>query len=186
MSAAIDDKNAIEFARSVFTNAYPPHAPFHRGAWVGVAFDRNRHERLAPAEWWDTLTSRASSHLGEHHVFAFARASLAATGDAQVATLLNTEASIFEYLDEDARFLKDQCLVGESGRWACLLDQDVSLFGGDAEFMEACFAGFGGRSRLLATMREEFIGADASADPSDPFVADFESYFQKLLTPENP
>lgn len=179
---------AIEFAESVFTGRFPHGNPFIRDEWIGVSFDRNRHEQLAPLEWWRVLVAFSKKKSHDQKIFAVEKTAektaFPSSNEVIAAAIHHSEKSIFEYLHEDARFLKDHYLVAESGEWACLLDQDVSLFGGDERFMETCFSEYGGRQLLLAQMRDEFFGKNVSVvDSTDRFVLDFESYFHRLLHP---
>lgn len=178
----INNENAVEFAESVFSMQFPPNNPFFIETWLGVAFDRNRYEQLAPSKWWVALMSCSREMANEKQLFFLEKRPSKSSEQTIAVAIRNAEESICEYLDEGESFLKNQYLVGESGRWACFLDQDVSLFGGDQQFMSACFAEYGGRPRLLVQMREDFLGEDVPiVGSSDPFVLDFESYFNRLL-----
>lgn len=170
------------FLEAVFSGRLPPEDPFFCSDWIGVAFDRNRYEQLAPLEWWGALVACSSIFLMEDEMLFVEKDSLALLHGIRMHAISNAKESIFNYFGQDDNFLRDQYLVGKSLRWACLLDQDVSLFGGEKEFMQKCFNEVGGRAYLRAKMRSDFIGdSAASVDSSDDFTAKFESYFDRLL-----
>ena len=169
------------FPAEMFTRLFPPADPFVRPDWMGVAFDRNRYETLAPAEWWDALSSSALLFAGDEALFAFPDDARSTASDV-VELLPHEVSSVYGYLGREGNFMKDQWIVGRSLRWACLLDQDVSLFGGDAAFMAKCFETAGGRERLLDMMRDDFLDvAPGSEVPNDAYSTQFEGYFRRLL-----
>lgn len=182
MTMHTDRYSVKNFLRAVFSGRPPPEDPFARSDWIGVAFDRNRYEQLAPLEWWGALVRCSSVFLMEEEIIFVEKDALSLLDDSGVHAISNAKESVFNYFDQNDNFLRDQCLVGKSLNWACLLDQDVSLFGGEKEFMQKCFNEVGGRAYLRAKMRSDFIGDNVSlSDCSDDFAEKFESYFDRLL-----
>lgn len=182
ITSPVDISTARKFAKSVFTENFPPGNAFLRNDWIGVAFDRNRYEKFAPDAWWKVLISRHSMNHENDSIFVFERQ--ARNADVNVIPIARQDGAdfIFSYLYEDERFLRDQFIVDSKGRWAALLDQDVSLFGGHWSFMEGCFSAFGGKDLLLAKMRDDFLGVtSAPLDSGDPFTKAYECYFHRLL-----
>ena len=135
---------------------YPPKDSLVRGSWVGASFDRNCYEMFAPKDFLDAFKLTIKDTLKGEHVYILPVAE-SAVGSGRICEMADfSPNALFEYLMADEKFLKDHYVFGDSKQWACLLDQDTTLFCGDKRLMRNCFDRLGGTDRVLERVLAEF------------------------------
>lgn len=127
--------------------------------WAGLAFDRNRHEELAPAEVWEAVFDVHAARASEVAVISANDLAL----DRAPASIAPSRAALMAYLGTGHRFLSDHYVLSPTHDWLCRLDQDVTLIAGDAGFIRDVVARCGGLHAVMERMLEDF-----DPGPTDP------------------
>jgi|SRR5690606_10893000 hypothetical protein len=154
--------DARTFLRERLSFACAPSSPLRSEDWAAVAFDRNIHSALAPEYFWDAFL-RSVSDRGDA-LITMADASIAEGSDsAGISLLPSKRMNVYSALLDGERFLRDQVIFGPSRTWACLLDQDVTLFAGDVEVIGSAIDFAGGANRVEQQMYSDF-GVEKGAD----------------------
>lgn len=168
-------RNIAEFVEAFLLPVVPPENPLRCDDWAGLAFDRNRHEDLAPVNIWSAFFATHNSCASSPSELDIISAPDLAKGMPPVRIAATLE-SLLTYLTEDVRFLKDHYVASVSQAWIVRLDQDVTLFSGEAEFMCRVVGRAGGRGAVLAQMRDDF-------DPGSDDSAGLERYLLHMMRP---
>jgi hypothetical protein len=140
---------------TVLSRDQPPENPIIAPGWAGIAFDRNRYSDLAPADVWSVWLgvhvrrSTASSAVG---IVSEDELALGHTGVKVTPSL----ASLRSYWMEDSRFLRDHFVFAPDFTWVVRLDQDVTLFAAERDFMDEVVAHLHGLDCVMERMIEDF------------------------------
>jgi hypothetical protein len=139
----------------VLSRVQPPDNPIIATGWAGLAFDRNRYEDLAPLDVWRAWfnvyiqQSSASDAIGVVSEDELTR------GENGVK-LAPSLASLRQYWSEDGRFLRDHYVFAPDFTWVIRLDQDVTLFAAQLEYMGAVVARLHGLDSVMERMVVDF------------------------------
>lgn len=140
---------------SVLSDAQPPDNPIIANGWAGIAFDRNCYADLAPTDVWNAWLdvhirqSRSSSAIG------IASFEDLAAGKEECSVEPDLD-SLRRYWMEGERFLRDHYLFSSSFNWVVRLDQDVTLFAAERDFMREVIDGLHGLNSVMDRMIEDF------------------------------
>lgn len=158
-----------KFVADVLRSDFPPAIPLRQPHWAGLAFDRNRHPDLAPAEVWDALL--------HEHAAAGREVAVMSSNDLDSgrspALLRADRAALMSHLGQDFRFASDHYVLSPGQNWICRLDQDVTLIAGEAQFMRQVVARCGGLEAIMKVMMHDF-------DPGPTDSAGLKQYLMSL------
>jgi hypothetical protein len=124
-----------------------------------LAFDRNRHSDLAPAEIWDAVFKVHSGRPLEIAVISADDLAL----DRPPSLMAPGRAALMSFLGADFKFTSDHYVFSQSHEWLCRLDQDVTLIAGEVDFIREVVARCGGLQSVMDLMLDDF-----DPGPSDP------------------
>lgn len=142
------------FVASVLYGSTPPSVPFRLADWVGFAFDRNRHEDLAPDYIWTAWLEVQRIVGGDQPLIAYSGSTL--DRNSKTLSIRPSLDHLRSYWTTDDRFLSDHYFVDPSRRWIVRLDQDVTLFGGERSFVQQVCNVAGGIGFIVEDMIKDF------------------------------
>jgi hypothetical protein len=139
-----------------------------------MAFDRNLYDCFAPADVWEAWLKR---HIelcpGEVSIEVVLDIDLEGGSNGSM-NLRPTLDSLREFWRSSFNFLSDHYVLSESSRWIVRLDQDVTLFTGELNFVGGVLKELGGVEAVFHRMESDF-----SPDSSDS--VGLRSYLKSLL-----
>lgn len=140
---------------AVLSRAQPPDSPIIASGWAGLAFDRNRYEDLAPVDVWRAWFNVYNQQPSASHAIGVVSLDEVSRGENGVK-LAPSLASLREYWSADSRFLRDHYVFAPDFTWVIRLDQDVTLFAAQLEFMSAVVARLDGLDSVMERMVDDF------------------------------
>lgn len=164
-------EDARRFLREKLSFAYAPNSPLLAAGWAAVAFDRNIHDSWAPDFFWDAFL-RSVSERGDELISVADKSIVEKENEnTDIVMISPKRAEMVLALMDQERFLRDQVIFGASRAWACLLDQDVTLFSGQADIMVCAINYAGGPIRVEQQMYSDF-GVEKGRDtPINGYLA---------------
>lgn len=129
---------------------YPPKVPLIKANWSGLAFDRNFHSDLAPANVWDALLSFEEN--SEVAVISFRDLEM----EILPVLVRAGRESLMAYLTHDFRFTADHYVFSQEQNWICRLDQDVTLIAGETKLIQQLVNCCDGFESVMKIMSRDF------------------------------
>ncbi|MCB5228399.1 hypothetical protein JAO78_016465 [Alishewanella sp. 16-MA] len=129
---------------------YPPKVPLLKANWSGLAFDRNVHSDLAPANVWDALLSFEDN--SEVAVISFRDLEM----DILPVFVQPDRESLLAYLGHDFCFTADHYVFSQEQNWICRLDQDVTLIAGETKLIQQLVNCCDGFESVMKIMSHDF------------------------------
>ena len=140
---------------AVLSDAQPPDNPIVASGWAGIAFDRNRYADLAPADVWEAWLDVHKQQSCPSDAIGMASLEDLAAGKEECRAE-PTRDSLRRYWMEDERFLRDHYFFSSSFNWVVRLDQDVTLFAAERDFMREVIDRLHGLNGVMERMIEDF------------------------------
>lgn len=161
------------FIDQVLAPIGPPENPIRQQGWVGLAFDRNRHEDLAPTELMVGLfeTHKRVNGCDVRLVY------LDAANIERVEFIRSSIHGYVEKLNEGVACLADFYLLSPAKDWLVRVDYDVTLVCGEKSFIKSVVECSGGLAHFEAIMARDFYSGYEGRDDG------LEKYIQDLIAP---
>ncbi|MHC9086255.1 hypothetical protein ACYX7E_14685 [Luteimonas sp. RIT-PG2_3] len=148
-----------DFIHSHLFRNFPPENPLVLSTWTGMAFDRNLYESFAPDDVWrEWLSTHLQDSVGSRSISVAKDCDI--DDDAAVHVINADLLELLEYWKNDLNFMSDHYVFSLAGKWIIRLDQDVTLFAGDSEFVGRVVNRLGGCDAVLARMEMDFSPGD--------------------------
>jgi hypothetical protein len=169
------DEQASKFLRGALSEAQPPENPLVIKGWAALAFDRNLYEDLAPPDVWEAWLATHAELAGSD--IAFRVLSVKDFNDGLKASTVRPDMeSLRAYWEKDASFLFDHYVFSPVSRSLVRLDQDVTLFAGEVEFVAAVVGRLGGIDRVMSMMIHDF-------EPGEPDSTGLQGFLNEITQP---
>jgi len=140
---------------SLVSDALPPENPVVAADLGAIAFERNRYEDLAPTDVWEAWFTAHRSACGPSALVGIVSARELLSGGEGVKIEAGLP-SVRTYLFEEGRFLQDHFLFSPAMDWLIRLDQDVTLFAANVDFLQVVVADLHGLDGLMRRMVDDF------------------------------
>ena len=151
----MSDSSAKLRLLAVLSDAQPPDNPIVVNGWAGIAFDRNRYADLAPTDVWDAWLDVHIRNSCPSDAIGIASLEDLAVGKEECRVEPSLD-SLRRYWMEGERFLRDHYVFSLSFNWVVRLDQDVTLFAAERDFMREVIDRLHGLNSVMERMTEDF------------------------------